>query len=1202
MSTRRAGGAEESMDAERRPEAGSEDPIVVGVGASAGGLEAFSRLLESLPGHTGMAFVLLQHLDPKHPSLLTQLLSAKTTMPVAEAAEGVRVAADHVYVAPAAEDLMIEAARLRLVARAEDGHLHLPIDRFFRSLAAGAGERCIGVVLSGAASDGVQGLAAIKSSGGLTFAQDPTSAEYSGMPSSAISARVVDYVLPPEEIAFELARLADGVETGGVALPLPETEGQAALGEVFALLRGVFGVDFSAYKLPTVRRRIARRMLVRRVDGLDQYVSLMCEDPGEVEALYRDILIMVTEFFREPETFAALRERIFPAILQNRRADAEVRIWVPGCASGEETYSLAITLLDVMNAQGVEAPIKIFATDISEPDLTSARHGIYAESISSVVAPDLLGRYFTRTPKGYQIHKAVRELCIFARHDVTRDPPFPNLDLVSCRNLLIYLSPGLQRWVIPSLHYGLRQDAYLVLGRSESITGFTELFDTIDKKQKIFRKLPGSSAPFARFPAARDDSPQRPTRGARATDAAGAHSLPVVSEADNAVLAGFAPPGVTVDAQLGIIEFRGDTEPYLTNRPGRPSLNLLDMVRADLAGKTRTALAEAKRTGTRTVLRSVRLGKGKATRTIDLHVIPFATKAGEPHYVVLFEKTGEAAGGERKAAGATKRISKPSEEERLRDELNETRERLEAVIQDKEAAIEELRAANEEMLSSAEEMQSVNEELETTQEELQSTNQELRSRNLELGQVSDDLSNLLASVSFPIIMVGRDLRIRQFTPSAQRLLKVIASDIGRLITDLQLRIDVPDLEQVLRDVIDAVAPTERDVQDEAGHWYAMQVRPYKTHDNRIDGAVVTLFDIDERKRLVAERLAVEAALGESETRLKIATEAAALGVHDHDVAAGIIGWDARVREIWGLGPEDQVTYEAFMSGVHRDDRESTQAAMDAALDPAGTGHYLATFRVLNAHDGSERWVTATGQALFGGGGAERLVGTVEDITERRRLEAAIREVEIGAAEQDERNRLARELHDSATQALFAATLKAESLAESDEPLSARAAETLGELQRLSRGALAQMRELLLELRGEPLEQIPIKQLLRHLVEAMEGRVGTVCEFTVSGETALPPLLHVAIYRIAQEALSNVSRHAAASCAWVALEMEPGRVRLRVEDDGRGFDPGLTVDPSHLGLRSMRERAEEADAAFSVGARPGGGTVITLDWTANQCLA
>jgi two-component system CheB/CheR fusion protein len=807
-----------------------------------------------------MAFVLVQHLDPKHESLLTQLLSSRTVMTVREASDGLEVAGNHVYVGPPGADILISGGLLRLKPRQRDAGLHLPIDDFLRSLAADVGERAVGIVLSGAASDGVKGLEAIKSAGGVTFAQEPSTAEYASMPASAIGAQVVDFVLAPEAIAHELAGLSGGALT--VAEPrLPaDQDGGAAYDPVFALLRSAFRVDFSGYKLPTIRRRIARRMIVRRAADLETYLGLLAEDPGEVEALYRDLLIMVTEFFREPETFAVLREHIFPAILQAKSDDADVRIWVPGCASGEEAYSLAISLLEVMSAQRLELPVKVFATDISEPDLATARRGIYAESVATAVAPDLLRRYFARTDTGYQISKAVRELCVFARHDVTSDPPFANLDLVSCRNLLIYLGAPQQRWVISSLHYGLRPEGYLVLGRSESIGRFTELFETVDGKQKVFKKLsPVLAEGLFRYPdMLRKDPLHKPATMPTEAHASVSQRPPLAREADNAVLAGFAPPGVTVDAEHAILEFRGDTGRYLKNRPGRPSLNLFDMVRDELRGKVRAALSDAERTGTKAVLRSAPFGRGKSKRTIDLHIIPFASKEGEAHYVVLFDESSTPAGGDRRAAGA-KQVE-PSEAEQLRDELSETRERLEAVIQEKEAANEELRAANEEMLSSGEEMQSINEELETTQEELQSTNQELRSRNLELGQVSDDLSNLLASVSFPIVMVGRDLRIRRFTPAAERLLKVIASDVGRLITDLRLRIDVPDLEALLGEVIDTMALKERDVQDEEGHWYAMQLRPYKTLDNRIDGAVMTLFDIDEMKRLLASQRTIATTL------------------------------------------------------------------------------------------------------------------------------------------------------------------------------------------------------------------------------------------------------------------------------------------------------------------------------------------------------
>ncbi len=835
---------------------GGRSCIVVGVGASAGGLEAFSALLGKLPADTGMAFVFLPHLDPKHASLLTHLLSAKTAMVVTEVTDGVRVVPDHVYVVPPGADMTLEGGRLKLTPRDEKAARRLPIDAFLRSLAADSGERAIGVILSGAASDGAQGLAAIKSEGGVTFAQEPASADYPSMPAAAIATRVVDFVLPPQEIATELARLSADLRVTGAVVRAADAAGSdleaGELDQVFALLRDAFRVDFSAYKLPTIRRRLARRMLLRRSADLTEYVALLRSDPAEIEALYRDILIMVTEFFRDPETFAVLREVVFPAILKGKSDGESLRIWVPGCASGEEAYSLAISALDVTEELRRNVPLKIFATDINEPDLKLARRGTYAQSISAQVTVDRLRRYFVASDGGYQVAKAVRDVCVFARHDVTADPPFPRLDLVSCRNLLIYLGPTLQRRVIANLHYGLVAEGYLALGRSESIAGSTRLFDQVDKKHKIFKK-PASSvnAGTLALPVRRRD------KHAAESDRFFEEGRPFAAEpgrgvreqADRVLLAEFAPAGVTVDAEYGIVEFRGDTAPYLANRPGRASLNLLDMVRDGLAGKVRAALAEAAETRARVTREGIHLGKGKTRRAIDLHVVPLEAN-GTLHYLVLFEEADRphARGDLPGAASAHSGATEVGEVQRLHDELTSTRERLEALISDKEAANEELRAANEEMLSSGEEMQSVNEELETTHEELQSTNEELRARNDELGQVGNDLTNLLSSASFPIVMVDRGLRIRRFTPAAQAVLNVIPGDVGRLITDLRLHIDLPDLEALLGEVIDTGALRERNLKDERGHWYEMQARPYKTADNRIDGAVVTLFDIDETTR------------------------------------------------------------------------------------------------------------------------------------------------------------------------------------------------------------------------------------------------------------------------------------------------------------------------------------------------------------------
>ena len=856
--TSRSSGSRRPTSARRRPRV---CPIV-GVGASAGGLEAFSQLLEHLPGDTGMAYVLVQHLDPQHASLLTELLGRKAHMPVTEVVDETAVVADHIYVIPPNTDLVIEAGCLRLTARSEPAGRHLPIDAFLLSLAEERGEQAIGVILSGAASDGSRGLAAIKSAGGVTFAQDPESAKYPGMPQSAIAAHVVDFVLSPQAIARELARIGRHpyVAKPKATEPLGSLPGADAglLEAVFEILRGAFGVDFTDYKFPTIRRRVGRRMLLHTIDSLDEYVALLRRDADEVAALYHDILIMVTEFFRDPAAFAALRAEVLPSIVRARGPDSPIRIWVPGCATGEEAYSLAVSLLDVISAEKARRPLKVFATDINERDLVRARAGIYPETIASSLAPDLLRRYFVSVNGSYQVSKAVREMCVFARHDLTRDPPFSRLDLVSCRNVLIYLGPTLQKRVVPLLHYALRPDGYLVLGSSETVGSFTDLFTPVDRKHKVYVKRVSSSpiAPGVAYPApaaAEADAglAPRPSQPARLTRA---DSVGLQDLADTTILGCFAPASVVVDAALDVLQFRGDTESFLQHPPGQASLNLLQMARGGLAVELRGAVAEARRTAGPVTRERVPHTVDEGAVLVDVHVVPISPAAGQEYYLVVFERglAGAQDGGGADGPATSDHAA------RLRAELLDTRRHLENVIEDQEAGNEELRAANEEIQSSNEELQSINEELETAKEELQSTNEELitvneelQGRNTELGLVNDDLSNLLDSVNVPLIMIGRDLRIRRFTPGTDRVLNIIPSDVGRPITDLQLRIDVPDLQAMLREVIETVSATAREVRDEDGRWYAMHVRPYKTADNRIDGAVVTLFDIDEIKQNLA---------------------------------------------------------------------------------------------------------------------------------------------------------------------------------------------------------------------------------------------------------------------------------------------------------------------------------------------------------------
>ncbi|MGH9761171.1 MAG: chemotaxis protein CheB, partial [Blastocatellia bacterium] len=498
-------------EVDETPQAEASFPIV-GVGASAGGLEAFTQLLSGLPIDSGMAFVMVQHLAPQHESVLTELLSRSTSLPVTEVRDGMIVEPDHIYVIPPNMNMALLHGKLNLMSRAEHPGQHLPIDYFFRSLAADQGSKAIGVVLSGTASDGAQGLAAIKAEGGITFAQDPKTAKYDGMPRSSITAGVVDFVLGPREIALGLVRIGNHPYVAphrfekGDYLP-PESE--HALNKVFIMLRAAYGVDFSFYKPTTIKRRVVRRMVLHRIDSLDGYIKLLQKNRDELDALYQDVLINVTGFFRDSDAFDSRVKIVFPAIVKNHPPDSPIRIWVPGCSTGEEPYSIAIAWVEFMKDSGDGSQVQIFATDVSDPAIEKARGGIYPEGISADVSPERLRRFFIKADGGYRINKSIRDNCIFARQDVTKDPPFSKLDLISCRNLLIYLSSVIQKKIIPIFHYAMNPWGFLLLGSSETIGPFADLYSLVDKKQKIYRrKATGNRVAAVDF-VARGYSPER---------------------------------------------------------------------------------------------------------------------------------------------------------------------------------------------------------------------------------------------------------------------------------------------------------------------------------------------------------------------------------------------------------------------------------------------------------------------------------------------------------------------------------------------------------------------------------------------------------------------------------------------------------------------------------------------------------------------
>ena len=780
--------------------AGDEDPVppafpIVGIGASAGGLEAISGLLSTIPLSSGMSFLVVQHLDPSRRSLLPEILTKHTAMPVVEAAEGMAIEADHVHVIPPNARMRVAQRRISLQPRVDVLGPPMPIDDLLESLANDQGTNAIGVILSGSGSDGALGLKAIQNEGGITFAQDEASARFASMPQAAIGTGSVDMVLPPRQIAEEIVRIGRQQLTG-LDQPTPTTQAEKSLRHVFRLLHKACNVDFTHYKRGTIERRLSRRMALRQISSVTDYIVALESDPTEVLALGRDLLIRVTEFFRDPETFEALVQIVFPRLLEDRDPDMPIRLWIPGCATGEEVYSIAICLIEYLGERAANTPIQIFGTDVSVDALEIARAGRYIENIARNVSSSRLQRFFVREGDYYRLDKRIRDLCTFARHNVATDPPFSRMDLVSCRNLLIYLNPVLQRNVMPLFHYALRSDGVLILGPSETVGAFSDLFGVVESKRtKLYTKKPRPGRPGARALSLMS-SPESAVHPTSSTQDRREPPLfeRLGREASRKALARYAPPYVLCDDELNIIEFHGDTGPYLVNPEGPPSSNLQRLARPEVFLAISEAVRQARQTGA--PLRRTGLGVGAAGSAgeagIEVHQIQIAGADGR-WFIVFFEcgpqRTAEsgkafADGSIRSAvlrtlkrglarAGEQDRGVQDAEIARLRTELDATREQLRATIEEHEGAREELKSSEEELLSSNEEFQSTNEELETAKEELQSineelstTNDELRYRVRELKTVHDEVARardyaeaIIETIAEPVLVLEADLRI-----------------------------------------------------------------------------------------------------------------------------------------------------------------------------------------------------------------------------------------------------------------------------------------------------------------------------------------------------------------------------------------------------------------------------------------------------------
>jgi two-component system, chemotaxis family, CheB/CheR fusion protein len=829
---------------------------VVGLGASAGGLEAIEAFFRHVPTDIGMAFVVVSHLDPSHESILTEIVQRTTALPVVEATDQLAVKPNRIYVIPPNRDLAIFHGTLQLSVPEAPRGQRMPIDAFFRSLAEDQGEQAMGVVLSGTGSDGTLGLRAILGSGGVTYAQDPATAKYDGMPSSAVRAGYVAHVLPVERMpdAMRTAARASGLRPGSHTAPAT----LRGLRQILSTLRSRTGHDFSLYKKSTVVRRIERRMALHDLQNAETYARYLKEHPEEVQSLFKELLINVTSFFRDPVAFEALRNEVLPRLFAGKPDGWIFRAWIAGCASGEEAYSIAMLVRELLDETHAEHKVQIYATDLDDDAIAVARAGVYPGSIVQDVSPERLRRFFLKDDDGYRVKKEIREMVVFAVQNVIKDPPFTRLDLLSCRNLMIYLEPELQERLVATFHYALRQGGVLFLSPSESLGHPTDLFRPIHRRWKLFEVVP--SSPSARLvpPGA-----QRWTEtGITAPEGAAPRKSRESNVAEltaRALLQSFAPASVVTDEAGNILYVHGETGKYLRPAPGRATLNVIDMARGNLEAELRAAYRRKGARGATPLSREVTVRIDGSLQPVLLGVRSLGLqKEDEALVLVTFQERPRTELPRPRVKGHGKAHGQPPEGRKMKDleqALADSKDLLRTTVEEQQASTEELKSMNEELQSTNEELQSTNEELETSKEELQSVNEELVTVNAELQSkieqlagMQNDMRNLLDNVNVGTIFLDEQLTIRRFTREATKVFRLVSTDVGRPILDIKADLDTNALLEGAQHVLETLVPWEHEARTPEGGCYLVRIQPYRTLDNVIDGVVLTLTDITARSQ------------------------------------------------------------------------------------------------------------------------------------------------------------------------------------------------------------------------------------------------------------------------------------------------------------------------------------------------------------------
>ena len=883
----------------KKEKVATEKPFpIVGIGASAGGLEAFESFFKEMPPDSDIAFALVSHLDPTHTSILPELIQKKTKMSVKQVKDGMKVEPNHVYIIPPNKEMAILNGTLQLLKKVTPRSIHLPIDSFFRSLAKDQTSNAIGIILSGTGTDGTLGLRAIKEEAGMVMVQDLDSAKYDGMPRSAVATGLVDYVLPPEKMPNQLLNFTrHTIKDLSAESPVEDDSTANALQKIFILLRSQTNHDFSLYKKNTICRRIERQMHVHQIDNINDYVHYLQESNRAIFTLFKELLIGVTNFFRDPDAFEILKSTYLPALLKNKPDDDLIRVWVPGCSSGEEVYSIAIIFQECMEAIGRHFNIQVFGTDIDEAAIDVARAGLFPQSISVDVNPERLRKYFSKEDNHYQIKKSIREMVIFAPQNVIKDPPFTKLDLLCCRNLLIYFGPELQKKLLPIFHYSLKPGALLFLGTSETIGQSTDLFAILEKKWKIFKRktseITGHSALY--FP---PPSPTVKKQGEGIPPL-----LRKINEVDTLQLVktilaqSDLPPCVIIDDEGNIIYIHGRIGRFLEPPEGEVSINIMAMARSGLKAGLSRSIRKVVTDNQEIVTEKLQVkGNGGYTK-VNLTVrsiLELHTGLGGL-LMVIFEESPPS--GKKMTDNSVQQSGEKKSNDliKVEEELKYTKENLQSTIEELETSNEELKSTNEELQSTNEELQSTNEELETSKEELQSLNEEsvtvnaeLQHRIDELSNANDDMKNVLDSTDIATIFLDIDLAVRRFTPKVTELIPLVATDIGRPISHFTTILKEVDLTKYAQKVLDDLAQQEVIVKSDHNRCYQLRIRPYRTVNNVIDGVVITFIDITELNQLYQKEQRLAAVVKDSNDAITL-----------YDFEGKIIAWNKGAEKLYG---------------------------------------------------------------------------------------------------------------------------------------------------------------------------------------------------------------------------------------------------------------------------------------------------------------